>query len=228
MRKKTVLGIILIPLLTGTLAEASIVFSEDFESGSQNWNLEEGWHLERIDNNNVLLGIGHVWARLTYGSWDNYALRAKFKIVHGTIHFNFRHTELDGSQNRYFIGISSTNLYLNKQIEVEFYDLTGIFLSPQLGDGWHEIEIRGYGNILNIYLDNTLLLVYKDDNNPILSGTIAFETLEESEVLIDEVEIDRSDTELSGPIREIFAGLLLGIIIVFLIRRYYRSKSRIH
>lgn len=58
---------------TGT----KILFLENFESGIRNWDLEEGWHLEKIGNNTVLKGRGHKWARLKNKGWDNYTLQRK-------------------------------------------------------------------------------------------------------------------------------------------------------
>jgi hypothetical protein len=161
--------------------EAKTLFLENFENGIRNWSLEEGWHLERVGNNTVLKGRGHKWARLENRGWNNYTFKAKFKLIQGTVHFNYRHSDLD-EPYRYFIGVSSNALYLNKQGGDKFYDLAEASL--MLDNGWHEIEIRGYGGTFNIYIDNTLVILYKDDN-PILSGSIAFETLEDSEFLID-------------------------------------------
>jgi parallel beta-helix repeat protein len=169
-----------------TETEAKTLFLENFESGIQNWSLEEGWYLERIGNNTVLKGRGHKWARLENRGWDNYAFKAKFKLIQGTIHFNYRHSELEDGPHRYFIGVSSDVLYLNKQIGNKFYDLAEA--SIKLDNGWHEIEIRGYEDIINIYIDDNIHIFYKDDD-PILSGSIAFETLEDSDFLIDDVEI---------------------------------------
>jgi len=166
--------------------EAKTLFLENFESVIQNWSLEEGWYLERIGNNTVLKGRGHKWSRLENRGWVNYAFKAKFKLIQGTIHFNYRHSELEDGPHRYFIGVSSDVLYLNKQIGNKFYDLAEA--SIKLDNGWHEIEIRGYEDIINIYVDDNIHIFYKDDD-PILSGSIAFETLEDSEFLTDDVEI---------------------------------------
>jgi hypothetical protein len=166
--------------------EAKILFLENFGSGIRNWGLEEGWYPEKIGNNTVLKGRGHKWARLKNKGWDNYTVRAKFRLIQGTIHFNFRHNELKDGPHRYFTGVKSEVVYLCKQSGDTFYDLAGVTL--MLNNEWHEIEIKGYGDTLNIYIDNILVILYKDDN-PILSGSIAFETLDNSEFLIDDVEI---------------------------------------
>jgi hypothetical protein len=177
--------------------ETKTLFYENFENGSQDWNLEEGWSLEKIDNNTVLKGSGHKWATLKNRSWDNYTFKAKFKLIQGTIHFNYRRSISNG-HNRYFIGISTGELYLNKQIGDKFYSFTNIHIIANTGinleNQWHEIEIIGYSDIINISLDGKLYVVYKDEN-PILAGGIAFETLEESVSLIDYVEIKKNSTE---------------------------------
>jgi len=173
----------------------TIPFFEDFEDGTGNWNLDEGWSLKTINGNTVLKGEGHRWARLKRWLDGNYIFRAKFKIIQGTIHFNYRYTiRLDGLR-RYFIGVNSKTDYLRltKQIGDEFYELAKVPMSLDLD--WHKIEIRGYGNFINVYVDGELYIVHKDEQFPILEGKIAFETLGNSKVLIDDVEIRRASLE---------------------------------
>jgi len=190
--------------------EAEALFSENFESGIQDWSLEEGWHLERINNNTVLEGEGHKWAKLENRAWDNYTFKARFKIIQGAIHFNYRRSTSAG-HHRYFIGISRDGLYLNKQIGDKFDSPANVrFFANMLVDfenQWHEIEITGYEDIINIRLDGKLYVAYKDEN-PILTGGIAFETLEESVFLIDDVEIGKSSVEgiVSEPTPEQISG----------------------
>lgn len=166
--------------------EAEVVFLEDFEGGIQNWSLGEGWQLEKVGVNAVLEGRGHQWVRLRDRSWDNYVVGVEFKLVQGGIHFNYRWNEDAGGLRRYFIGTGSDSLYLRKQIGQEFYELATVQL--KLSEGWHRIEVRGQEDVINISLDGRLLIAYRDEK-PILSGGIAFETLDDSVCLIDEVEI---------------------------------------
>ncbi len=177
--------------------EAEVLFSENFESGAQNWSLEEGWSLQRIDSNTVLKGEGHKWATLEDKSWDNYAFNVRFKLIQGTIQFSYRRSMTDG-HHRYFIGVSSENLYLNKQVGGEFYSLADIRIVANTGidleNQWHEIEITGYEDIINIHLDGKLYVAYEDEA-PVLVGDVAFETLGESVCLIDDVEIRESSWE---------------------------------
>ncbi len=159
-------------------------FIDDFEEDTQNWEFPEptAWRTIVEEGNTVLKGTGHYWANLKGKEWTNYIFRVRFKIIEGAAHFNYR----GEWPSRYFIGVGRS-FYLNKQINKSFYDL--VDKSITLDEGWHSFEIRGYGNILNIYIDDELLIKYKDTDDPILSGGIAFETLDDSEFLLDDVEI---------------------------------------
>jgi len=172
-------------------------FIDDFEKGTQNWIFYDAegkptttaWTTMVEDSNTVLKGTGHNWAQLRGKQWDNYIYQAKFKRIQGDIHFNYRLILGPKGPDRYFIGFYGSNsLVLNKQIGENFFHGLA-FGNIALAPGWHTIEIRGYDNILNIYIDNNLLIKYKDTNNPVLSGGVAFETLENSEFLLDDVEI---------------------------------------
>jgi hypothetical protein len=57
-----------------------------------------------------------------------------------------------------------------------------------LDGGWHSIEIRAYKGTINIYIDNILWLLYTDGDY-IESGGVAFETLDNSDCLLDDIEV---------------------------------------
>jgi hypothetical protein len=170
-------------------------FIDDFESGIQNWSFSVSpedptatWSTKIEGSNTVFRGTGHNWTDLIEKEWTDYIFKARFKIIKGSIHFNYRVEHGEEGGTRYFIGAGSGHLMLSKQINENFY--SGLAEeSMNLDSGWHTIEIRGYGNILNIYIDNELLIKYKDTTNPVLSGGVALETHQDSEFLIDDVEI---------------------------------------
>lgn len=173
-------------------------FIDDFEEGTQNWTFydEEGkttttaWGTIVEDNNTVFKGTNHNWADLQIKEWDNYIFKFRFKMIKGEMNVNFRNNNVEGGLNRYFITLwQGTRLDLQKQLgSVE--SITGLKnIAFRFGGNWHTFEIRGYNNILNIYIDDNLLIKYKDTENPVLSGRVSFETIEKSEFLIDDVEI---------------------------------------
>jgi len=153
-------------------------------------------------DNTVLRGTGHNWAKLSDKEWDNYIFKFRFKLIKGSIQFNYRHTNGGGVFIRYTVQIRGntwTRVRLTKSTDPTTHsDLTSgkyILLDK---DNWHTLEIRGYDNILNVYMDDELLIKYKDTEGPILSGGVAFEIMGESkylpgwgeaEFLIDDVEI---------------------------------------
>lgn len=168
-------------------------YLDDFESGTQNWSFggEEGgtWSAIKEGSNTVLKGTGHNWAGLMGKEWSNYIFKAKFKIIEGQIHFNYRLKQEGEQPNRYFIGLSGGWLNISKQIGENFFSDLARADNVNLGSGWHTMEIRGYGSTLNILVDGTLLIKYKDSQNPVLSGGMGLETLDDSEFLIDDIEI---------------------------------------
>ena len=183
----SILLLLLIPVAGASeSATSSTDYFDGFESGNKNWDLSESWQLKKIDNNTVLEGTGHTWAALNKGDWDNYAFAARFRIIKGTIHFNYRRSDhLDGA-SRYFIGVNSTSLYLNKQTGDNFYDLDTAKLN--LDGGWHKMEIVAYEGLINVSIDGILYIAYEDEDF-LVSGGIAFETIENSDFLLDDVKI---------------------------------------
>lgn len=194
-------------------------FIDDFEGGFKKWGLndEYGWPSKEVwsavveDNNTVLRGVGHSWATLLNKEWSDYAFKTKFKRIKGNIHINFRRRH--NPPTRYMVTIAGNgNIYISLDkrydgdADIEYRQLGGAKNIPWDQD-WHALEIRGYGNIINVLVDDELLIKYKDTDDPFLSGGVAFETLgkcsehknhEEAEFSLDDVEItviSESDVE---------------------------------
>lgn len=161
---------------------------EKFYEEFGDWKLEAGWDLEQINRNNILKSSGkYSWAILKDKIWDNYALRFKFKRVRGKVHVNFRNAFVEDNVVRYLVSLwEGTDVHLMKQTSKEPISLKNIGFS--FNESWHIFEIKGYEDLINIYIDDELVLIYRD-SEPILSGGIAFETFKDSEFLIDEIEI---------------------------------------
>ncbi|HWQ57554.1 MAG TPA: hypothetical protein VN540_00925 [Clostridia bacterium] len=93
--------------------------------------------------------------------------------------------------------MNRTTLYLDKQIGEEFSDLASA--QVDLDDGWHELEIKAAGGLVNVSVDGTLYIVYEDEAF-LGAGGVAFETLEDSHVLLKRIEIGTAEkSELSPP-----------------------------
>lgn len=195
--KRAPIWFIIIPiavLLLTSLASAQtqqikgweMLFQDDFEdSNADDWELEAGWEVEQQDNNYLLKGVGHKWVRLNAGRvWTDYSFKTRVKLIKGDAHLNYRVS----NNGRYFIGFYPHGLYLNKETPWgTFYDLINDNI-PHQYNKWYTVEIIGQQGEIKIYVNGKLRLEYIDAN-PLVHGRIAFETLENSQVYFDDVEI---------------------------------------
>jgi hypothetical protein len=162
-----------------------VLYCENFDDGqAEGWDLGPGWKVGREGANYVLAGSEHHWATLTGQSWGDYRLRFRLKLLGGTIHLNYQLTE---GPVRYFIGFHQGGLYLSKQIRDDVTDLAAVEAPHELNH-WYQVEIVGWGGHLQVYVDGKLELDYTD-RAPLPRGTIAFETLEGSQALVDDIEV---------------------------------------
>jgi len=181
--------ITLIALLSSALVSAqedSLLYFQDFESGwPDRWESEYGWEVAESDSGFALYGSGHNWVFLNSDPWDDYTLRFKLKLnPNAILHANFRFSD---GPTRYFIGITPIHLYLSKQTGPDQF-FEGLAESIGIGDAWTTIEIKGNGPLITVYANGHEMLSYTDPD-PLLSGGIAFESLTEGQVQIDDVEI---------------------------------------
>jgi len=165
--------------------EETRLYYQDFESGwPEEWEMDSGWDITESDKGLSLAGQGHTWNTLSSGSWEDYRFRFHLKLDStATLHANFR---LAGPK-RYFIGLNQNQLYLVRQSGPDVFSET-LANAPGLGTGWHSVEIAGYGPVITVSVDDKEVMSFTDPE-PLLSGGVAFESLTEGLVLIDDVEI---------------------------------------
>lgn len=179
-------------------------FIDNFEEGSSAWSFlnsidaspnPSAWTLIREGANTVLRGTDHNFAVLTPANWDNYILKLKFKKMSGGLQINFRNNFwIPGEEiaHRYILRLEDGGYHISlakglNEKEGKYQELADS--SASFTSGWHTVELRAYNNIFNIYIDGSLLIKYKDTQNPFLSGKINFETGDNTTFLIDDVEV---------------------------------------
>jgi len=194
-----------------TGAEGEVVFTDDFEGGTENWIFHnEGggdWSIVEEGGNKVLRLHGVVQPDLPK-EWDNYIFKFRFKRIEGSMHVNFRKTSRREGQSRYIVAISSGVDNLNKHFNVYDDENWQRLDDTHFGfdEGWHTLEIRGYDNILSVYLDDELLYGYKDTENPFLSGIPGFEIHTGGRPIIPEFLIDDVEIRISGE-KDVIGGV---------------------
>jgi photosystem II stability/assembly factor-like uncharacterized protein len=168
-------------------------FEDDFEDGdADGWQLEDSWSVVQESGNYVLHGIGHKWANAGLQEWRDYTFQSRVRLLEGAVHINFRMCD----EGRYFLGFHGDGLGLHKQFDQwrQFTDLAGSGDSHSL-DQWYELKVELEQGNIKVYVDDELMIDYTDPE-PLLNGSIAYETLEDARVHIDEVrvEIEPSDS----------------------------------
>ncbi len=169
----------------------ALLLREDFENGlADGWALEEGWSVIKDDDNYVLSGKGHHLADPRFRNWTDYTVEVRFKLLEGDANFNFRYTQFPeiGGSERYFINISQGGIALEKQIDSDYFYLTRVQKSISKND-WYDIKIDVDGTTIKVLVDDELVIDYKDDEMPIRSGGISFETTDRSSMYIDNLVV---------------------------------------
>lgn len=161
---------------------------EDREAVAERWELEEGWSIDEIRENPALHGIAHSWARLREGEdWSDYSVRFRLLLVRGTVHTNL----LVGEEGRYFVGLGEPGVYIHRESPWgTFHDLAHeprVRLTP---GQWHQVEVSMNEEGLEVVIDRESVISVPLEDQSLRTGGIAFETLERSDVYIDDVGVD--------------------------------------
>ncbi len=170
------------------------LFEDDFEDGfADGWDLGPGWNVELDDGNYVLSGEGHRWAEPYVDGWVDCVIEAKIKLISGGLHLSFRNSqrrisETDWILTRYFLFLSENGLSLEKQMGSDFFTLYQSDVYVDRGS-WHVVRIVLEGASIKVYLDNGLTIGVVDNDEPLLFGTFAFETMEDSHAHFDDVVV---------------------------------------
>ena len=158
-----------------------VLFFDDFEDGDAvGWNLEGGWSVIQEDGNYILQGVGPCSADAGPQEWTDYTLEARIKFSQSA-NVNFR---LTAELGMYFLNILPEGPILNKKLLDEaLLAKSGVSLQE---NQWIDLKIEVKGDRIKLYIDGNPIVQYAD-NEPLLSGTIGFESPENSVVYVDDV-----------------------------------------
>lgn len=176
-------------------------FSDDFEDDdSQFWQFDDGWSVIKDGENYVLQGTGHAWANTGQDSWSDYTFEARIKpVIYGGIHIVFR----KNNEGRYFLGFHQGGLYLSKQYNQwsEFDNNIATSSGSFSPNQWYDFRLEVVGDRIQIYINDILKIDYID-SDPLLNGSIAFETLDDQTIFyIDDIQVTMHKTD-----HQLYAG----------------------
>jgi hypothetical protein len=184
------------------------LFFDNFDRGNADgWSLVPGWKVEKDGDNFVLSGTGHAFsASAGSPSWSDYRLKLKTKLLkagNGT-HVNFRVTQ-NGS-NRYFVHIHPGGVSLHKMVNGQVFQNLALTNFTVVEGLWHTVELVAEGSHLRLDLDGVNDIVFTDTRDPLLQGSFSLETLPNSYVFFDDVEVRgktspalRTQSQIGGP-----------------------------
>jgi len=179
------------------------LYEDNFDTLAEGWNLGSGWEPEQESDNWVLSGEGHNWATPDVDGWVNCIIQARIKIFSAGFHFNFRKSEQRISPTelipcRYLLGITESMLYLSKQRGDDNYYALYSGSNCLTRGVWHDVRIDLEGSSIMVYLDDALAFEVTDDDQPLLFGTFAFETLDNTHMHFDNIVVS-GQTPPSAP-----------------------------
>ncbi|MCW4050814.1 MAG: DUF1080 domain-containing protein [Candidatus Bathyarchaeota archaeon] len=187
-----------------------LIFKDDFEDGDfSGWKTDiypeiEGsaWGVETEDDGHVLVGKGHCGAMVGYSDWVDYVFEFRFKLVEGVAFISFRFTPKPEAPDRYTLRLHRYHLTLLKGQtlpgEGHFTELKRVNMELD-SESWYDVRIICIGDEIEVYMDDSPKLEFKDEDSPFLSGSIrlepfAYEGDKPSLIYFDDVKVSRIAT----------------------------------
>ena len=181
-----------------------VCYAEDFEDVKlSDWDIwidmptsdNPGWSIRSESNNNIMEGRGHAFARPHVLGWYNYTVTFRYNLLEQGFQFNIREKSNPG-HTRYIVAIDRNGIGLVKQntqyhsmlSDRDFKLLKRVSRSISL-NRWYMLKVSVKDKNIKVYLDDTLVIDYLDNDNPYLDGGFSFETLDYCRVFIDDIVV---------------------------------------
>ena len=172
----------------------TMLLNDDFEDGiADGWHFSDStcrplatpWPIVKDGGKFAFSGSDHTWALSEVGQeWSDYSMEVRLKLISGGVNLNCRLSDT----GRYFISFNDSGLFLHKQIWTDTFFNLGVDQTPHTFGSWYTVKVVCTQGNLKIYVDGELRLDYTDPDY-ILQGSIALETLDDSHVLFDDLEV---------------------------------------
>jgi photosystem II stability/assembly factor-like uncharacterized protein len=180
------LTFLVVCLVQTTTVAQTILYHENFEDTSATWwNTVQKFKIVSEGSNRILQGTGY--AVVSMGEkWDDYRFTVLVKLMSGGVHLvckqaNSGRYALEVFQN--LITLTRTNWPENVRIPLAQANLLFGY------NEWHLFKIEGIGDLIKVYVDNTLYISYKDPA-PLLFGQIGLEVLDNSVAYFDDIIVE--------------------------------------
>ncbi|MBU1622930.1 MAG: DUF1080 domain-containing protein, partial [Nanoarchaeota archaeon] len=180
-------------------AEQQLLFYDNFENSLSQWRSQDlvynpyggFWHIEEEQNNKALEGFEHIWVHAGSEDFKTSIFETKFKILDGGAHINFINRDYPG-EGRYYVSVAENHLGLHRQYDnwEIFEELESVSINLKKGE-WYDLRIElneSNDKYITIFLNDKIVL--SNPHVPIYNtGSIAFETLDNSVIWFDDVKV---------------------------------------
>ena len=175
------------------------VYDFNFLNGTDGWELDPAiWTWTQSKEGSGLRGTGHGFARLKAYQGNISSLRFRF-LLEGSesrLHANVLESFSNG-HTRYFVSFGPEGVTINRQQGKSFQELGGGAV-PIASSVFHEALIVIGEGYVDVFLDG-MGIVGVNDPTPPPAGYASFESLENSIVYVDNVEVQIGNCSGSHP-----------------------------
>jgi len=172
--------------------EAVILFEDDFQDGEpDDWDITAAWYIQQSGDEYIFEanGVGGAWVP-DGGGWRDYAFRCSVRVETGPLLLSFNLSK-DG---RYMVRADEYGVYLVKEYPANEFNVIAQ-TGPLPDNNWHYLAMGSYDGRIQVYVDQELWIDYTD-LDPLVGGTIAVASLDDSQVAVDNVLV----TQLLKPL----------------------------
>ena len=171
-------------------------YHDDFEDGkADQWVIGKGWKMETdTKGNHYLTAIGHQYASYTDRQMrGRYVFSCAVLIRKGGIRLHY----LINKKGRYVITVQSNSILLSKEMADGSSQPLRQVRSTIVNEIWNVVEIKIANSQIEVRLNNIPQLRYLD-KQPFLIGFPAIETLLDSDLSIDNIDLAFGESSVSN------------------------------
>jgi photosystem II stability/assembly factor-like uncharacterized protein len=170
-------------------------YHDDFEDGkADQWEIGKEWKMETDKlGNHFLTAVGHQYASyMDRKMRGRYVFTCSVFIRKGGIRLHYLVNKL----GRYIITLESNSILLSKEMaDGSSIDLRQVRSMIPI-EFWNVVEIKNVRGQIEVRLNNTLQLRYRDDQ-PFFIGFPAIETLLNSDLSVDNITLAMEESSVS-------------------------------
>jgi len=175
-------------------ADWEILYATGFDGGrADGWSTFNDtpgrlpWTVEKDEGDFVFSGaMQNARNPATYspGAWSDFRLKARIKVIEGSIRIGYRYS----SCSSYFLRLDGGTSDISRQVDCGSAQRVAAGATGIRTGRWYALEVVGATGNLRVWLDGILIHDYTD-RDPIVAGGISFEAGNNSHVHIDDIEV---------------------------------------